>query len=323
MTSWQEFSLRPQGLPWPGLNTRGGALDNGTGQLEDGSVGMIINEGDILEKRKGFVRGLPEQFTGVVCGLFKYTDDCGVEWVLVADESLISIRQPFVIPTFTQSDAYPFDSFSTPGAPVVGVGDVDPDNWRNLARYTLREDRLVEVTTNAVLANDFLDTADWLRWFKEATNLSYQVRIEYEFVAVDTQQQQGIVVKGNGDLLAGAYLQAEIVFSNTGTYEVRLFHRQASGILSRIGEATIAGSTTPATGFLTLKYTRDLTADAGFQFAVTAEVSPIGGSSTVVSSFINGLQDADLGQISAVGVGHRSGSLVLDNGIRVVDGGPV
>jgi hypothetical protein len=58
MTTWQEFPLRPAGRPWPGLNTRGGALDNGTGQLDDGSFGMIINEADILEKRKGLVRGL-------------------------------------------------------------------------------------------------------------------------------------------------------------------------------------------------------------------------------------------------------------------------
>lgn len=323
MTSWQEFPLRPVGRPWPGLNTRGGALDNGTGQLEEGSVGMIINEGDTLEKRKGFVRGLNERFTGVVCGLFKYTDDCGVEWVLVADESLISIRQPFVVPTFTQSDAYPFDAFTTPDAPLAEVGSVDPDNWRNLTRYTLREDKLVEVLTNAALTNDFLDTTDFLRWFKEATNLSYQVRIEYEFDETSlTQQHQAVVIKGNGDLTAGAYLQAEMVYTPT-LYEVRLFHREASGVISEIARQTIVGSETPPTGFLTLKYTRDLTAPGGNQFAVAADVLPLGGILTTASAFLDALQDADLGQVSATGVGHRTGALVNDSGIRVIDGGPL
>ncbi|MEE8374429.1 MAG: hypothetical protein V3R87_12005 [Dehalococcoidia bacterium] len=282
---------------------------------------MIINEGDILEKRKGFVRGLNEQFTGVVCGLFKYTDDCGVEWILVADQEMISIRQPFVIPTFTQSDAYPFDSFFTD--PISNVGDVDLFDWRNTGRYTLRTGKLVEVSTNASLAGDFLDGTDLLRWFKEATNLSYQVRIEYEFEFLPVQQHQAVIIKGNGDLLTGAYLQAEMVYSQGGVYEVRVFLRAASRELTQIATATVFGSEAPPTGFLTLRYTRDLTAPSGSQFIVLAEVNPIGGSTVFASSFLNGLQDADLGQISGTGVGHRSGALSLNNGVKVIDGGPV
>jgi hypothetical protein len=323
MTTWQEFPLRPQGAVWPGLNTRGGALDNATGQLEEGSFNQIINEGDILEKRKGFVRGLNERFTGVVCGLFKYTDDCGVEWILVADESLISIRQPFLIPVFTQSDAYPFDSFDTPEPPAAEIGDVDPDDWRNLTRYTLRTDKLVEVSTNGELPADFLAPADWLRWFKDATNLSYQVRIEYEFGSNPTQQHQGVVIKGSGDLLAGAYLQAEMVYSQGGVYEVRLFHMEASRSFNEIARATVIGSENPPTGFLTLRYTRNLTNPVDSQFIASVEVNPIGGSNVFAQSSLNALQDADLGQVSATGVGHRSGILVLDNGIKVIDGGPV
>ena len=69
MTKWQEFPLRPQGQAWPGLNTRGGVLDPGSGQLDDGSFNQIINEADLLEKRKGLTRGLDERFEDVVCDL--------------------------------------------------------------------------------------------------------------------------------------------------------------------------------------------------------------------------------------------------------------
>src|SRR5690606_999191 len=111
MTNWREIPLRPHGTPWPGLNTRGGVLDPGAGQLEDGPFNPIVNEADVLEKRKGFVRGLNERFTGVVCGLFRYTDNCGVEYLVVADEDGIHVRQPFSIPSFLGSDALPFDDF--------------------------------------------------------------------------------------------------------------------------------------------------------------------------------------------------------------------
>lgn len=321
MTQWQEFPLRPQGRPWPGLNTRGGALDNGTGMLEEGSVNQIINEGDILEKRKGFVRGLNEFFTGVVCGLFKYTGDCGREFLLVADEESISIRQPFVIPVFENSDAYPFDAFAT--FPPTLEGEVDESLWRNVARYTLRDDKLVEVAGATAMSELFLARADWMRWFKEATNFSYQVRIEYEFESGDSEQHQGVVIKGNGDLLTGAYIQGEIVFSSLGTYEAVLFLREASDNLKQLARVPLTGIVVPPTGFFTVTYTRDLTEPLGSQFIASMEVVPSGGSIVTASGPLTALQDADLGQISATGLGHRAGVETPDNGVKVIDGGPV
>ena len=113
MTKHQEFPLRPQGSPWPGLNTKGGVLDPGQGFLEDGSKNQIINEADVLSKRLGFVRGLDERFDGVVCGLFRYTSGCGVEYLIVSDEDGIKVRTPFSIPEFLGSDSIPFDDFET------------------------------------------------------------------------------------------------------------------------------------------------------------------------------------------------------------------
>lgn len=322
MTQWQEFPLRPQGRVWPGLNTRGGALDNGTGQLEEGSVGQIISEGDILAKRKGLVRGLNEQFTGVVCGLFKYTDDCGREWLLVADEDAISIRQPFVIPVFTQSDAYPFDSFATPPPPDLPIAPISTINWRNTANYIARNDKLVLVPGAAVMAGLRIQPAEWLRWFKDATNLSYQTRIEYEFEDLSTEQHQAVLIKGNGDLLAGAYLQAEILFSNAGVYEAQLLHRTSAGDLKQLSVVPIIGSLTPPNGFLTLKYTRDLTASSGQQFIPSLEVLPNGGILTTAVGSLSAVEDADLGQVSATAVGYRDGPEPGTAGVRVIDGGP-
>lgn len=321
MTSWQEFPLRPQGQPWPGLNTRGGALDNGSGQLEDGSFGMVINEADILEKRKGMVRGLDEQFTGVVCGLFRYTDECGREWLLVADQDGIAIRQPFAIPVFENSDAYPFDSFQTD--PSTNVGEVSTANWRNTSRYTLRDDKLVEVAGAAAMSETVLARSEFLRWFKEATNQSYQVRIEYEFEDSDSEQHQAVVIKGNGDLLTGAYIQGELVFSSTGTYQATLYLRDSSGNLNELVTTGLAGFTTPATGFFTVKYQRDVTALAEQQFLASMEITPQGGSPVTVSGSLNAIQDADLGQVSATGVGHRLGVETPSNGVKVIDGGPL
>lgn len=323
MTSWQEFPLRPQGRPWPGLNTRGGALDNGTGQLEDGSIGQIINEADILEKRKGFVRGLNEQFTGVVCGLFKYTDDCGREWVLVADEDAISIRQPFVIPVFEQSDAYPFDSFVTPQPPEIPVAPISTIDWRNTANYEARNDKLVLISGAPAMTGLNIQPSEWLRWFKDATNFSYQVRIEYEFEDISTEQHQAVLIKGNGDLLTGAYLQAEIVFSNTGTYQARLLYRDSAGGLNQLAVVDIVG-TAPGSGFLTLKYQRDLTViDTDLRFIPSMEILPAGGVLTTAAGSLNGVQDGDLGQVSATAVGYRDGPEPGVAGIRVIDGGPL
>ena len=99
MTQHNAFPLRG-GKAWPGVNTLGGKLDDGSGQLTDSSKNVMINTADILAKRKGFTRGLDEQFVGAVCGLHKYTDECGLEYLLVADEAQINIRTPFFIPVF-------------------------------------------------------------------------------------------------------------------------------------------------------------------------------------------------------------------------------
>lgn len=315
MTKWSGVPLRQPGQPWPGLNTRGGRIDNGTGQLEDGSFNMVINESDILEKRKGMVRGLNERFSGVVCGLFTYTSLCGIESLLVADENLISIRTPFVIPVFQNSDAYPFDSFSVAGVPSA-------DNWRNTADYIARDDGLFLASGVSAFTGASLPVSRLMRWFKDASNKSYQVRVEYEFDdGIDGEQRISISIKGNGDLSSGALLKADLIFDRgTGKYEVELFHRASTGSESLILSSLVSGTQTPPGGFFTLRYTRDTAANT---FIPSINVVPTGGA--IVESAaptLSVIEDIDLGQISSIGEGYRT-AFPTDMQIKVVDGGPV
>lgn len=310
MTRHVEIPLRPHAVPWPGLATRTGFLDPGVGILDDGSVNMMINRGDVLEKRKGFVRGLDEQFSGVVCGLFKYTDVCGVEHLLVADESSISIRQPFAVPIFENSDAYPFDSFAEDGTP-------NSYYWRNIDRYTVSLDEL-RMRAGVAESTTIMATSDIMRWFKAATNLSYQVRVEYKFDPdVLTTQQVAVVIKGNGDLSTGSYLLGQIVFG-PGAYSMSLQHFDGT-LITELGSSGVVGSTTNPRGFFTMSYSRDIAAGI---FRPKVTVIPRGGNQAALRGTINAVQDASLGQISGIGIGFNNG-VQPDPSILVVDGGPI
>ncbi len=309
MTNWEGTPLRPQGQAWPGLNTRGGRLSKGTGQLEDGSINQIINEADTLEKRKGFVRGLNERFNGVVCGLFKYTDDCGVEWLVVADETGIFIRQPFTIPVFQQSDAYPFDSFSEL--------EINTTNWRNTTDYETSNDEMVQRFGLPAISGNRIGTADIMRWFKEASNQSYQIRIAYGFDDIATEQHKAIIIKGTGDLSTGAFLQGEVIFSNTGTYRAVLFHKTSTGSVVEILNRDLEGQ---RDGFFTVQYQRDSNNNL---FVPGFQAAPRGGTPiTANAETLNAVQDANFGQVTGLGIGYRSGAQGFP-GIDVVDGGPI
>lgn len=310
MSQHIEVPLRPPTQPWPGLGTRVGFLDPGMGFLEDGSVNVMINRGDTLEKRKGFIRGLDEFFNGVVCGLFKYTSNCGVESLIVADESGISIRTPYAIPIFENSDAYPFDNFNIAGFP-------NSYYWRNTERYVQAEDEL-GMRQGAALSTTPQATSDIMRWFKQATNLSYQVRIEYEFdTAVASEQVVSVVIKGNGDLSSGSYLLAQIRFGS-GTYAVALYHFDGTS-LDELGSFGLTGSTTQPEGFLTLSYTRDV---ATGSYRARATALPFGGQQQILNGDLNAVQDSGLGQVSGIGIGHVAAPQPNPK-IRVVDGGPI
>jgi hypothetical protein len=306
VTKWVAYPLRQPGKPWPGTDTKGGRLDDGRGLLTEDSVNVTINQSDTLSKRKGFVRGLDERFGSVVCGLHTYTDSCGREWLLVADDTGISIRQPFTIPVFQTDDSYPSDSFDD----AAGLSQV---LWRNTSPYTATGGSLLRVSGARNLP---FASSDYLRWFKNAASSSYQVQIEYAFAQSSSENQTvSIAIKGNSDLNSGAYLQADLTYKTGGLYQAKLYSISASRVRSLLGQINVLGSVTNPSGFFTLKYVRALVNNV-MQFIPAMEVVPTGGGPQVSeAASLNELQDRDLGQVSAIGCS-------LDASILVVDGGP-
>lgn len=280
MTNWVEFPLRPQGQPWPGLNTRGGRLDPGQGYLEDGSKNAVINESDILEKRKGIIRGLNERFDGVVCGLFRYTDECGVEYVIVADQTSIKVRTPFDIPTFLGSDSLPNDGFTQ---------ELDTTRWNNTTDYETFLGALQLKGSSESVSDAFIPTTRMLEWFKPSVLTSYQVEIEYNMVAESVGQQvAGVIIKRTGT----TYLEADVVLTPTG-YSVALYLVQ-NGTRTTLSSSNLGGSTL-AEGFLRLGYNATTR-------TATLRAIPSGGSQVTLSAQLNELQDSGLGQNSAIGL---------------------
>lgn len=307
------MDLRPQGQPWPGLNTRGGFLSNGTGQLADGSFNGVIERGDVLRKRRGMVRGLDERFIGVVCGLFKYTDECGVEYLLVADQEGIKIREPFEIPIFETSDAYPNDSFNV-------SGDPDPLSWRNTSRYTVTNDSLVLLGSAAPSLAAQVPSAALMRWFKDAANPSYQVQVQYEFDgALASRQRVSVTLRGSGDLATGALLQADLERVPGSTYRSHVWHRRADGSYRELLFADIP-SPAQNSGFFTFRYQRDLVTQTflpGFNVTANGGVIVDQDSPTQLTE----IEDNDLGLTSAIALDRAAASSTTTHRILVVSGG--
>lgn len=280
MTRWSEFPLRPQGQPWPGLNTRGGRLDPGTGQLEDGSFNGLINEADILEKRKGFIRGLDERFDGPVCGLFRYTDDCGVEYLVVADSSGIFVRTPFDIPTYLGSDSLPNDDFE--------AAAVDTTRWTNTTDYATFLGSLVLAPLALTSAPTVVPESRLMQWFKAAVLSSYQVEIQYAFVPESLTQNAAVAIKRDGS----SYLLANVGIAS-GTYRATMSLVQA-GVRTTLASVDLGGAEL-ANGFLRLGYNADTR-------TVTCRVIPSGGDQQTLTSVLSEAQDNNLGSFSAIGL---------------------
>lgn len=313
MTKWQEFPLRPPGQPWHGLNTRGGAIDPGAGHLEDGSFNQVINEADTLEKRKGLIRGLEERFSGVVCGLFRYTDNCGREWLLVADDTSILIRQPFAVPVFETSDAYPNDGFET---------DLDLTNWSfsgsSPDELETANGSLVMTAAADITPEQVISPAVLLQWFKAATNPSYFTQIQYSFdTTSNTEQRVGIHHKRNA--ATDAHLEAIVVFG-FGVYFVRVdlvtLGEGAVTVREELLRADLGGANL-ATGFLRIDFNAQT-------FVVTLTVTPAGGTPIAQSSTITQLKASNLGDRTGLGLSRNDNTAPLPSfGILQVIGGPI
>jgi hypothetical protein len=307
VTKPSEFPLRPHGHPWPGLKDAENRLMVRGGEMSD-CTNVIINTADVLQKRKGFIRAFDERFGGVLCGIFKYTDEYGREKMILAADGFWYIRAPYAVPTFAQSDAYPFDAFDRPVD-----SDPDPDKWRgSTSRYKETAEAL-EMKTGAAPGLEHENMPGWaMSWFKEQSSRSYKVRIQYTLPELSIDNSLFIVIKGQDDLSTGAALLAVLDQQADSVVKMSLYDRDAADNLSLIGEAT----TTGLTGFLQLEYNQATK-------IAKATLTPVGGALKSVSSeSFSELRDLDWGQNCGIGIAKGAAGASVGN-IEVVDGGPV
>jgi len=270
------------------------------GEMED-CTNVIINEMDILQKRRGFVRGLDERFSGVVCGLFTYMDDCGTEWLLVADEDQINIRQPFTLPSLQTLDCYPTDGFEEGSA-------LDPDTWRNTSRYQITDGqlRLSSAQEETSLAQGVTNAT---RWFKEACSRSYQVTVQFN-LASSGDQRVLVIIRGNGDLSSGPLLLASLEYISS-SYVLRLMYRDELLVLNELARSTFTAATT---GFMSLRYNATTRVPS-----INTTISS-GGTQTLTADALSSVQDVEFGLISAIGLGQLGSTFPSDLGLLQVSG---
>lgn len=289
MVQHQQFPLRG-GPVWPGTNTLGGKLDDGSGQLTTNSKNVQINTGDTLAKRKGFVRGLDEWFSDAVCGLHRYTGENGQEYLLVADSSGISVRTPFAVPIFRTSDAYPNDDF--PGDTTT----VSRTWWRDPSVGYQHIDGKLRIKSGAPQP---------LVWFKPAASSSYQVTVDAVLDHDSTDDVIDIFIKSATDSGDGS-LRLRLS-PGTLTTSISLSYIDATGA------ETVLASAAPAS---------DGEARAVFSYdastrTASAEVF-LDNNYTELSGTLNAVQDADLGQQSMIQLAGSGSS-----GVDTIAGGPV
>lgn len=275
MTQYSAFPLRG-GPAWPGVNTRGGQLDDGSGQLTDSSKNVMINQADVLSKRKGFTRGMDEQFIGAVCGLHRYTDECGIEYLLVADESEINIRTPFDIPVFEVSDAYPNDGFSGT------TSSVDLSRWSD---PSLGHRHL----SSSLSLRSGVTDPEPMEWFKEATSTSYKVETKYSFPNDASVETVELFIKsstssGNGSLRLR-------IQNNGGVVTAALTFIDSAGTETELESGALIQGVTVRAGDVT-----DFSYDSGTKKASARVFIDGNGTPVELSGILTTVQDADLGQ---------------------------
>jgi len=312
VTKWKEFPLRTSGEFWPGLSTRNGRLMRRIGELAD-CVNINIQPFDTLSKRKGLVRAFDERFNGVVCGLFAYTDNCGNEYVLVADQTGFSIRTPSVLPAFVIADCYPFDAFAVAGA-------LDPVKWRNTSRYQAVNDEMVLAVGAGVVSETVLQDSlnACARWFKDACSSSYRTSVTFAFDAAATLRQRIVqVVRGAGDLSDFASIVAILELKVGIDYTLRLLYRTAQGVFTELARRSFDPVTDPTSGVLELSYNASTRVPS-------ASVALGGGAAVDLTSLpLLGAQDANLGLVSALGLMQVETGARPAISVAVIDGGPV
>lgn len=299
MPNVNEVPVRPPGQPWPGLKTRTGKILKIGGELSD-CKNADLEIPDTLAKRRGMVRGLEEWFGSPVCGLFAYADFCQREFLLVATQDEIAIRQPFSLPVFELADCYPFDGFDAGTVP-------NPDNWKFVgSQLEVLTGSLGVKSTGVSLDENDLErvVAGYsMSWFKEACKADYQVQAEVALPdSSSVIPRIWVIARGSArGFRAGAFLAAEISRKASQTF-ARLLHVRGT---RSIVEIASLGPFTDNSGLLDLFYvTRNELVDnkptATIRF--TPDVGPMQESQAVIAN----VDDDEFGRATGVAVWFSS-----------------
>ncbi len=297
MTELSEQELRPIAKGWPGLRSNLGRLVRIPGEMAR-CVNVEIDVPDTLAKRRGIVRGVEEYFDAPVCGLFSYTDFCQNEFLLVATEDGIFVRQPLALPIFQFADCYPFDDFG--GDPVEGVAP-DADKWKfQVGGLETRSDTLGLLPTALSVGLDDFETvldSTSISWFKEACSSGYRVEID-----VDLPEPTGgltprawILMKGfELGFQSGAFLIGEVFRDAEGT-KARLLHVDETRTLREVAKL---GPIDDANVAFRVSY--DATTNKDGKLEATLRLDPDIGTTVTTAVEFSSLEDAAFGLASGV-----------------------
>lgn len=278
-----EFPVRPQDQLWPGLRSkRGRVTPRRPGEMSDCSNVEILS--DLLMKRKGVVRGLDEWFSDPVCGLFQYTDFCQTEYILVATQDGIFVRQPFVPSSFQIADCFPFDEFAG-----SGLAALDTNKWKFVSSNLGIDGNSVGLKAIArsfdVFNVESVIDAYSASWFKEACVPSYEVQLNLDLPDTSLEPHVACLMRGaQRGFQAGAFLMFDFFRRNNQTFG-RIMYVTTSRAISEV--ATI-GPFADGNGIGLCNYNQST-------LTATITFTPDVGTPSSSSHTFNGLDDASFG----------------------------
>lgn len=239
---------------------------------------------DLLMKRRGMVRGLDEWFSDPVCGLFQYTDFCQTEYILVATQDGIFIRQPFVPSSFQIADCFPFDEFEG-----TGLSAIDSTKWKFVSSNFGIDGNVVGLKAIARSLGVFdveavIDQYS-ATWFKESCVPSYQVQLNLDLPDTSLEPHVACLMRGaERGFQSGAFLMFDF-FRRSNLNFGRIMYVTTSRAISEV--ATI-GPFADGNGVGLCSYDQN---------ALTATITftPDVGSPASSTYQFNGLDDTSFG----------------------------
>ncbi len=278
-----EFPVRPQGELWPGLRSkRGKVTSQRPGEMSDCSNVEILS--DLLMKRRGFIRGIDEWFDQPVCGLFAYTDFCQNEYILVATQDGIAVRQPFIPPSVQIADCYPFDEFAG-----SGLANLDADQWKFVATTLGIDGNAVGLKATARSLSTFdveaiIDSSS-ASWFKLACKASYELQLNLDFPDTALEPHIAGLMRGaQRGFQSGSFLMFDFFRRGNLTFG-RIMHVKSDRSSTEI--ATI-GPFADGNGIGLCTYNQST-------LTATITFTPDVGTSATSSNHVTGLDDAAFG----------------------------